>query len=176
MDKKDFLMWSKKYDKDNSRLAQKEQELGAKFRRNKQLTKEDLLQVIEWKFQGSEQKKQRILEAASKNLDESVRQISSQVFNVPTEEDTFRINSLIMINGVSPVIASVILAFFDPKRYGLFDAKVWRALLGNEPPNLYSTQNYLKFLIALRKTAAKQNLDARTIEKACYQKSVDEAK
>jgi hypothetical protein len=176
MDKKDFLMWSKKYDKDYGRLVQKEQEFGARFRRNKHLTIEDLLQVVEWKFQDSEQKKKRILEAAAKNDEEAVLRVSSQVFNVPTEEDTFRINSLIMINGVSPVLASVILTFFDPKRYGIFDARVWKALLGNEPPNLYSTQNYLKFLDALRKTAAKQNLDVRTIEKACFKKSVDDAK
>ena len=80
-----------------------------------------------------------------------------------------------MLNGVSPVLASVILAFFDPKQYGVFDVNVWRALLGNEPTNLFSTQNYLKFLLALRKTAAKHNLEARTVEKAFSKKSLDES-
>jgi hypothetical protein len=80
-----------------------------------------------------------------------------------------------MLNGVSPVLASVILSFFDPKKYGVFDVNVWRVLLGNEPPNLFSTQNYLKLLAALRKTAGKQNLDARVVEKAYFKKALDES-
>jgi hypothetical protein len=39
---------------------------------------------------------------------------------------------------------------------------------------LYTPQNYVRFLVALRKTAAKHNLDARQIDKALYKKSFDE--
>ena len=81
-----------------------------------------------------------------------------------------------MLQGVSPVLASVILTFFDPKQYGVFDLHVWKALLGNEPPNLFSTSNYLKLLEAIQKTAKKQNLDARTIEKAFFKKNLDESR
>jgi hypothetical protein len=80
-----------------------------------------------------------------------------------------------MLEGVSPVLASVVLAFFDPKQYGVFDVYAWRALLGNEVPNLFSTINYLKLLVALRKTAAKHNLDVRTVEKALVKKKLDES-
>jgi hypothetical protein len=80
-----------------------------------------------------------------------------------------------MLEGVSPVLASVILAFFDPKQYGVFDVYAWRALLGNEVPNLFSAANYLRLLLALRKTAAKHNLDVRTVEKALVEKRLDEA-
>jgi hypothetical protein len=69
----------------------------------------------------------------------------------------------------------VILAFFDPKRYGIFDQAVWKGLLGNPPPGLYTPQNYLRFLASLRKTAAKHNLDARMIDKALYKKATDKA-
>jgi hypothetical protein len=79
-----------------------------------------------------------------------------------------------MLEGVSPVLATVILTFFDPKRYGIFDAYVWKSLLGNEPPNLYSTMNYLRLITALRKTAAKHNLDVRLIEKALFKMKQDE--
>jgi len=51
----------------------------------------------------------------------------------------------------------------------------WRALLGNEEPNLFSATNYLKLLLALRKTATKHNLDVRTVEKALVRKKLDEA-
>jgi hypothetical protein len=175
MDKAEILRWCRKYDKDQGWWAQKEQELGARFRKTKVMTLEDLAEIIEWKFKEAEGKKTKVLDAISKNDDGAVRKISSQVFNVPSEEDTYRMNSLMMINGVSPVLASIILSFFDPKRYGVFDVNVWRALLGNEPPNLFSTQNYLKLLAALRKTAGKQNLDARVVEKAYFKKALDES-
>lgn len=177
VDKKEILKWSKKYDKDQGWWVQKEIELGAKFRRNKVLTREDLAQIVEWKFKdASEEKKQRVLAAIAQNDEATVARISGQVFNVPSGEDAYRINSLTMLNGVSPVLASIILAFFDPKQYGIFDVQVWRALLGNEPPNMYTPQNYLKLLAALRKTANKQNLDARTIDKAFFKKKLDESR
>jgi hypothetical protein len=175
VDKADYLKWSRKYDRDQGWSAQKEQELGAKFRRAKAMTCQDLAEVVEWKFKDApETKKHRVLEAVSKNDEATVARISSQVFCVASGEDNYRMNSLVMLNGVSPVLASVILAFFDPQRYGIFDNRVWRGLLGNEPPNLYSTSNYLKLLAALRKTADKQNLAVRIIEKAVYKKSLDE--
>jgi hypothetical protein len=174
MEKKDFLKFSKKYDRDYGQLAQKEQELGARFRKNKVLTPADLAEVVEWKFGDSEDKKERVLEAVAKNDEATLTRISSQVFCVEGAEDAFRMNSLTMLNGVSPLLASVILALYDPHNYGVFGVQVWRALLGNEPPNLFTTQNYLRLLLSLRKTASKHNLDARTVEKALYKKSADE--
>jgi hypothetical protein len=67
------------------------------------------------------------------------------------------------------------LAFFDPHDYGIFDLRVWKPLLGNAPPGLYTPQNYIRLLAAIRKTAAKHNLDARVIDKAFYKKSIDES-
>jgi hypothetical protein len=174
MDKADFLKWCKKYNRDQGWWAQKEQELGARFRRNRVLTREDLAQIVEWKYREVESKKNQVLEAVSKNEDADITRITSQVLNIQGTEDAYRMNSLTMLNGVSPVLASVILSFFDPKQYGVFDVNVWRALLGNEPPNLFSTQNYLKFLLALRKTSSKHNLDARVVEKALFKKKLDE--
>jgi hypothetical protein len=173
VDKKDIVAWSKRYDKDQGMWAQREQELGSKFRKNRYITLEELVLLVEWKFQDSEQKKNRVLEAITKNDPAAVQHFSSQAFNVQGGEDTFRMNSLTMINGVSPMLASVILAFFDPRNYGFFDVRVWRGLLGNEPPNMFTTQNYLKLLISLRKVASKHNLDARVIDKAYYKKSFD---
>ena len=175
VDKAEILRWSRKYDKDQGWSAQKERELGAKFRKAGVMTCEDLRQVVDWRFQDSEEKKKRVLEAVAKNDEASVTRISSQVFSVAGNEDAFRMNSLTMLNGVSPIIASVILSFFDPKQYGVFDIQAWKALLGNEPPNLFTTQNYLRFLAALRKTASKHNLDARTVEKAFFKKNLDKA-
>jgi hypothetical protein len=174
-DKADILKLSRKYDKDQGWWAQKESQLGAKFRKNRIFTREDLVQIAEWKFRESEEKKTRVIEAVNKNDDETIARISSQVFNITGSEDSYRMNSLTMLNGISPILASVILAFFDPKQYAIFDVNVWKALLGNEPPNLFTTQNYLRLLAAIRKTAGKHNLDARIIEKAFYKKSLNDS-
>ncbi len=102
--------------------------------------------------------------------------VSSKVFNLPSADDAYRMNCLLTLEGVSPVLASVILAFFDPKQYGILDVAVWKPLLGNPPPNLLSTANYQKLLMALRKTAGKHSLDVRIIDKALCKKAIDENK
>jgi hypothetical protein len=175
VDKRDFLKWAQKYDKDQGWLAEVERELGSRFRRLKVMSGADLAEVVGWKFKGDEAKEVRVLELVSRNDEALVMQVSSQAFNLPVDDDACRINCLMMLEGVSPMLASVILAFFNPKQYGVFDVYAWRALLGNEVPNLFSASNYLKLLSALRKTAAKHNLDVRTVEKALVKKKLDEA-
>ncbi len=168
-------MWNRKYDKAFGWQAQRERELGAKFRKNKALTCKDLAAVVEWKFKEEPEKLQRALELVARNDEEKVARITSQSLSLPQGDDTYRLNCLTTLEGISPVLASVILAFFDPKNYGIFDQSVWKRLLGNAPPGLYTPQNYLRLLAAMRKTAAKHNLDTRVIDKALYKKSLDEA-
>jgi len=175
VDKKDFLKWSAKYDKYQGWFAQVERELGTRFRRLKVMSGADLAQLVEWTFKDDEAKRCRVLELAARNDEASVARVSSQTFNLPVNDDACRMNCLMMLQGVSPVLASVILAFFDPVQYGVFDVYAWKALLGNEPPTLFSTVNYLKLLSALRKTAAKHNLEVRTVEKALVKKKLDES-
>jgi hypothetical protein len=175
LDKADFLMWSRKYDKAYGWQAQRERELGARFRKNKSLTLKDLCGVVEWKFRGDEDKSNRALELAARNSEEKVARITSQVLCLPHGDDMYRLNCLTTLEGISPVLASVILAFFDPKSYGIFDHAVWKGLLGNPPSGLYTPQNYMRLLAAMRKTAAKHNLDARIIDKALYRRSQEDS-
>jgi len=176
MDKSDYLMWSRKYDKAFGWQAQRERELGAKFRKNKILTCADLGSIVEWKFKSEPDKLARGLELAARNDPEKVARITSQVLCLPQGDDMYRVNSLTTLEGMSPVLASIILSFFDPKRYGIFDLRVWKALLGNAPTGLYTPQSYIKLLEAMRKTAAKQHLDVRVIDKALYKRSIDGSK
>ena len=167
-------MWSRKYDKAFGWQAQRERELGSKFRKAKALTVADLSQVVEWKFKDEPEKKTRVLELVSRNNEDTVKRLSSQALSIPSCEDAYRMSCLTLLEGISPVLASVILTFFDPKQYCILDPATWKALLGNPPPNLLATPNYLKLLAVIRKTAAKQNLDVRVIDKAFYKKSIDE--
>jgi hypothetical protein len=173
MEKKDILRWSKRYDKDHAWLAQKEKELGAKFRKAKVFTRDDLYQIVDWRFKETEEKRDKVLSLVAENEDSAITRVSSQVFSVPVGQDAFRMDSLTSLHGFNPVLASVILTFYDPKNYGIFEVHAWRALLGREPPNLYTTGNYPKLLGALRRTANKHNLEVRTVEKALFQKEVD---
>jgi hypothetical protein len=175
VDRRDFLKWSSKYDKDKGWLSQVERELGARFRKARVMSREDLARVVEWEFGSNEAKKQRVLELVARNDEASILRVSSRAFSSTSDDDAYRMNCLIMLEGVSPVLASVILSFFDPKRFGVFDVYAWRASLGNEVPNLFSTVNYLRLLAALRKTAARHGLDVRTVEKALVKKKLDEA-
>jgi hypothetical protein len=167
-------MWSRKYDKAFGWQAQRERELGAKFRKNKALSVKDLAAIIEWKYKDDPEKLARGLELVERNDDEKVQRITGQTLSLPNADDTYRFNCLITLEGITPVLASIILAFFDPKNYGIFDMSVWKPLLGNAPSGLYTPQNYIRFLQAMRKTAAKQHLDARIIDKALFKKSIDD--
>jgi len=175
LDKPDYIMWSRKYDKAFGWQAQRERELGTKFRKNKQLTCKDLSAVVEWKFKNDPEKLQRALELVARNDEEKVQRITGQTLSIPNADDTYRIICLTTLEGISPVIASIILTFFDPKNYGMFEPSVWKGLLGNPPSGLYTPQNYVRLLTAMRKTAGKHNLDARIIDKALYKKRLDES-
>jgi hypothetical protein len=175
MDKADFLLWSRKYDKAFGWQAQRERELGAKFRKNKSLTCKDLAAIVEWKFKSEPEKLQRAQELVARNEDEKIARITGQILCVLQGDDTYRLASLTTLEGISPVLASIILAFYEPNHYCIFDQKVWKPLLGNVPPGLYTPQNYIRLLAVIRKTAAKHNLEVRVIDKALYKKSVDES-
>jgi hypothetical protein len=175
VDKADFLLWSRKYDKAFGWQAQRERELGAKFRKNKALTCKDLASVVEWKFKDDAERQKRCLALVARNDDATVNRLTSQALSIPGSEDCYRMNCLTLLEGVSPILASIILSFFDPRVYCILDAYTWKALLGNVPPNMQTTQNYLKLLAVIRKTAAKQNLDVRVIDKALYKKGLDQS-
>ncbi|MDR2719240.1 MAG: hypothetical protein LBC03_00320 [Nitrososphaerota archaeon] len=174
LDKADYLLWSRKYDKAYGFLAQRERELGSKFRKRKVMTKADLSAVVDWTFRNAVDKKARAIELVNRNSDEAVERISSQVFNLPDGNDLYRVNCLTTLEGVNPVLASVILMFFDPKNYGFFDVRIWKPFLGNAPSNLLTAMNYQTLLLSLRKASNKHNLDVRVIDKAIYKRSIDE--
>ena len=115
-------MWSRKYDKSFGWQAQRERELGAKFRKAKALTRADLAQVVEWRFKDEPEKKTRVLPLVSRNDEATINRLSSQALSIPSCEDAYRMNCLTLLEGINPVLASVILAFFDPKQYAILDA------------------------------------------------------
>ena len=174
MNKQEILNWNREYDKDYSLdSAQTEKELGEKLRSSKELTKGDLVQIVEWKFKELKGRKERILKLIENNDDLLVRRVSRDVFDLTSDYDLYKVKLLCVFHGIGPAVASTILTFYNPKDYGVFDIHVWRESFGKEQKNLFTTENYLKLLAELRKLANQYGLDVRTIEKAFYKKNID---
>jgi hypothetical protein len=175
MEKEEILKWNSRYDSDYPWWTKKEKELGNKLQKNKELTREDLVQVVKWKFKEMPGRKKRIMGLIAKNSDERIRNVSNQFFSITSNDDSIKVDTLCMLDGVGPALASTILTFINPKDYGVFDIHVWRELFGQESNGLFTTANYLKLLKKLRKTAGKHNLFVRIVEKAHFKKNYDES-
>ena len=174
MEKEEILNWSEKYDKDYPEDTQKEKEIGDRLRASKKLTKADLIKIIEWKFEGLEGRKKRILNLVA-DIDEQVlKRVSSLVFSLDTHQDIYRIRLLCMFNGIGGAVASTILTFYDSDNYGVFDFHVWNEVFGDEKIQ-YTAKNYIRLLSKLREIATRYNLQTRTVEKAFFKKNIDEA-
>jgi len=176
VDKEEILKWSKKYDSEYPWWIQKEEELGTRFRSTKKITREDLEQVVKWKFKEMPGRKKRVMGLLAENTDEKIRNVSNQFFSMTSNDDSYKVHTLNKVYGVGPALASTILTFINPKDYGVFDIHVWRELFGEEPKGFFRTANYLKVLVELRKIAKKHQLDVRIVEKALFKKNYDESK
>ena len=76
-EKEEILRWSKIHDDSYTWWMQQEKELGEKIRTRKELTKKDLVKVVEWKFDTLPRRKKRILSLITKNEDKKIRRISN---------------------------------------------------------------------------------------------------
>jgi hypothetical protein len=97
MDKEEILDLNRKYDKDHSWWTQTERDLGDKLRKTRELTKDDLITIVEWKFKDLPWKNDRVSDVA-KNEDTLVRRISSDVFN-SSLDDSYKMDSLQKLHG-----------------------------------------------------------------------------
>ena len=173
MDKKEILRWNQKYNIDHPWWTRREKELGEVFRKSREVTKRDLLELVEWKFKTVPQRKPRIIRLVEENSDSEIRSTTRAVFGLGLESDSYKVNSLCALHGVGPALASTILAFYDPVNYGVFDIHVWREFFGKEPENLFTPSNCLKLLTEMRKLSNKFQLNVRVVEKAHFKKNLD---
>lgn len=177
IDKKELLRWYEKYNQEEDQYnTSLELELGNKLRATKELTKEELIKIIEWKFQGRLLgRRKRILNLIKNIEDFEIRKLSKLSFNEQNEKK--RIEYLREIKGVGIALASCILTFYDPKSYGVYDIHIWRELFGREPKDLFvKIEYYIKVLEKLREISNGNNIDVRIVEKALFKKNYDESK
>ena len=174
MECKEISEWASKHDSKEAYWIQKEKEIGNRLRASKELTKPDLIEIIEWKFESDARLKTVELKHV-KNINEQVlKKVSNIVFNLHISQDIERIEQLCVFKGIGPSVASTILTFFDPKNYGVFDFHVWQEVFGEELKNR-TVKNYVKLLSKLREIADRCGFKVRTVEKAFYAKNYAEA-
>jgi len=185
MTKKEIIFWKNEYDKEED-LYDKglEGRLGKKFQKNKLFTKSDLIEIVRWKFQSPRLlgRRKRVLSFIDRNKESTIREFSKLAFSRNKNDETkLKLLSSPNIKGMGNALASVILAFYNPKNYGVLDIHAWRELfdkkIGEEPKDLFSNhEKAIEFFNKLRGISSKTGLYCRDIEKALFKKNLDESK
>jgi hypothetical protein len=157
---REFELLMKDYEKQYSKEV--EIRLGEQFRKANEVTKEQLIGLINWKMNGNKVQLIRGKRSIERlPSDGEIRRLTKVAF---LEHDELkRLNYLTQIDGVGSAIASCIMAFYDPDNYGIVDLHAWRAVFPKRPFR-YTVKEYLEFLKEVRVRAKKNNMTARKIE------------
>jgi hypothetical protein len=175
LNKQELKRWTKEYAyAENSPQKETEKDLGKKFQKNGFATKKDLIELLSWKFETMKGRKQLELARLEKNPDSIIREFTGKAFEA--KEDLERIKYLKRLNGVGSAVCSVILTFYDPKEYGIFDIHAGEELLGKEVKNDQRNKTLVTFFGKLRELSRETGLDCREIEKGLFQKHYSESK
>ena len=173
MNKKEILFWLKRYnDYQKKEYAMTERELSKIIRKQGFLTKKQLEKLVEWKFGDYPARKKREVQLVKQMNESFIKQTTKLALE--SQDDLTRIRILYELKGVKNAVASTILAFYDPKKNGIFDIHSWRELFGKEDKKFWSKPKLLiKYLITIRKIAQRNQLTAREIDKALYQQNYE---
>ena len=174
MEKKEILEWVGKHDKKNAWWIQREKEIGDKLRRTKMLSKEDLVKIVEWKFESNALVKTVQINRVKLINEQHLGKISNKVFDLDVSHDMERITLLCGFSGIGPAVASVILTFYDPENYCVVDFHVYQEVFGFRPKYL-TPEKYIRLLGKLREEARKYSLNVRDMEKAYFMKNCETA-
>jgi hypothetical protein len=140
-----------------------EQEIGISIRKNNEVSKNQILDIIDWKFSDKPHYIKRMKGIFEGVGDDEVREITKHSFQLTFDE--YKLKLLCSIPGVGPMLASILLAYYDPYKYGIFDQHTWNQLYPEEPRNI-TVDGYLKVLGELRKMAQEYKVPVRIIDQA----------
>ncbi|MFH1971027.1 MAG: hypothetical protein ABIJ05_01430, partial [Patescibacteria group bacterium] len=174
--KDEILEWLDKYNKEDKHLDL-ENQLEERIRTQGFLTKEDLTQLIEWKYR--DERRRLFLKWNEDNEDLEIKDITKNAINSKDEKE--KIKLLCKIRGVGIPLASCILALYNPEKYCIFDIHIYDEIFNTDHKNRpkYFSSNpkyYLELLEKLRKLSEEYSLSIRDIEKALFKKNCEESK
>ncbi|MCP3675127.1 MAG: hypothetical protein GY829_11750 [Gammaproteobacteria bacterium] len=125
------------------------------------LNKEQLQLVAKWKSP-------RSAKHVEKNTNEYIKDVTSFAFSTSNERS--RIESLVIIDGVSWPTASVLLHLFHADPYPILDFRaLWSANL--EKPKQYSYSFWQPYVSFCREVAKRNNVSMRELDRAMWQYS-----
>ena len=173
--KEDLIFWKEKYDKEEDSYNKGEEKtLRESFNKKGFMSKEDLIKIMKWKFQGRLKGRQKRMLNLLEDCEPSfIEKMSRESFQ--SKDDLIRITLLSNLPAVKNSLSSVILSFYDPISYGILDIHSWRELFGKEPKDIFSNkERVITFFKELRNLSQKTGLSCRDIEKALFKKNLDE--
>jgi hypothetical protein len=142
----------------------------SKIRQRGYLTKNELVDILNWKTRG------RPIKHYSANTEKEVKEITRLAFE--TKNDKLKIHILTALNGVRYPSASAILMFYDKRRYPVLDIRVWKQLhkvkLVKENPRgqNFTLKQWEDYLKVIRQLAVQTKLTPRQVEKRLFDHSV----
>ena len=140
--------------------------IGAELRAAGEVNKAQLEEMIRWKFASDARRRYRNLDLVRKMDDSLIRHVTRAALSLPESQDLYKIKILQCLDGVGTAMASVILTFYAPNRYGVLDTRVWNQLFPGEVQ--YTPEKYIELLTALRRLAEKTGQSVRTVEFALW--------
>ncbi len=177
MRKDEILDWKMRYEREQKPGDKKtELELRKKFQSQKFVTKEDLVRVVKWRFRGRlARRRGELLKLIESAGEPHIESRSRAAFRA--NDDETRLKFLSQIEGVRNILASAVLAFYDPGNYGVLDMGVWRVLFGKEPRDIFvNPERAIEFFEKLREISSRMGLPCRDIEKAIFKKEVERSR
>jgi hypothetical protein len=153
--------------RDESKLTERLLDVGRGVRQGtRSWTKSDLVGIVRWKRLYRHMP--RIEKNPESEVDERLR------FAFMTEEERLRIEILFLISGVGAALASAILMFTFPERFGVFDFHAYNALKHlrywrpKKKPGDFRARELLDYFDVLRSLAESKRTTAREADKALY--------
>lgn len=128
---------------------------------NRYLDRERFIKIGLWKSKRPKKKYES-------NDDLMVKEITR--FSLMTKSEEARIRSLLVLNGVSYPVASVILHFAFPDKYTILDFRaIWS--LGWDQPKYYTFNFWKKYCDEIKEISKMMGENIRTIDKALWEYS-----
>ncbi len=131
------------------------------------LTKGELKQICRWKSA-------RVINRIKKNSYSKINKITNKAFREKNEKKKMEL--LISLSGVHIPMASAILMFYNPKRYGVIDVRVWlflyklKVVKSNPDGRGFTIKEWIEYLNLLRKYSKLYKVKPRDIERTIWVK------
>ncbi|MDZ4845331.1 MAG: hypothetical protein SH857_07250 [Chitinophagales bacterium] len=129
------------------------------------LKKSELEIICHWKSA-------RAIRLIKSNSEGIINKLSKEALNTRSEKR--KMEFFTKLNGVSVPMASSILMFIDPKRYGVIDIRVWELLhsigtMKTNPKGVnFKFNEWYRFLVIIRYYAKKFGVTSKDIERTLF--------